>query len=198
MDAKLIDFGPGTHIERAAQMLVEAAAEHGEAVGKFNDIELHAASGYAPAAIVTFYNEETARRSEAYRASPEGRKAQREAHQRRRDLQTKHDWLMARLPKLDMSLPSDVLDWLCQVQECTDHIGVIVRKRTIIERLEEAGYKANENTGADYKDGDLHNMFRYLVGQALSGLKEGPAIHPIIHKFAGEWRRKFNIAAPSA
>ena len=92
-----------------------------------------------------------------------------------------------------MTNASAVLDWLCQMQECSDHIGVIVRKHTIVEAFERAGYKANENTGADYRAGDRNNAFRYLVGQALSGLKEGPAIHPILHKFAAEWRLQFNV-----
>ena len=186
-----VEFQPGESIEAAATRLCEAATEHGEATGTFNDIELHVVAGYDPGGVVSFYHEECQRRSEAWRASPEGRAAQRAAHAKRRDLQSRHDWLMARLPALVMSQPHDVLDWLCQMQEPSDHIGVIVRKHTIIEAFEKAGYKANENTGKDYKAGDRDSMFRYLVGQALAGLKEGPAIHPIIHRFADEWRKQF-------
>lgn len=186
-----VNFTPGETIDSAAIRLCEAAAASGEAEGKFNDIELHAAAGYAPAAVVAFYHEESQRRSDAWKASPEGKAAQRAAHAKRRDLQTRHDWLMARLPSLDMSDAHAVLEWLCQMQEPSDHVGVIVRRRTIVEVFEKARYRANENTGKDYQEGNRNNMFRYLVGQALAGLKEGPAIHPILHKFAAEWRAKF-------
>lgn len=191
-----IEFHPGESIDKAAIRLCEAANANGEATGTFNEIMLHATAGYAPDAVVTFYHEESKRRSDAWKASPEGKAAERAAHAKRRDLQSKHDWLVARLPKLVMSRPHDVLDWLCEMQEPSDHVGVIVRRRTIIETFEKAGYKANANTGKDYREGDRDNMFEYLVGQALAGLKEGPAIHPIIHQFADDWRKKFPSSVP--
>lgn len=79
------------------------------------------------------------------------------------------------------------------MQEPSDHAGVILRRETIVSAFERRGFKAGENCGADYKPDDRSNMFRYLVGQALSGLKDGPAIHPILHKFAAEWREQFGI-----
>jgi len=195
LDIVTVEFLGGTPIDDAAIDLVAAAERHGQAVGRFNGIELHAAAGYAPAGIVKFYNDECERRRAAYLASPEGQQAEAERNRRRQDLQSKHDALMARLPSLNMDNAHDVLDWLCEMQEPSDHVGVILRRNTIIERFETAGYKANENTGADYKPGDRWNMLRYLVGQALQGLKEGPAIHPILHKFADEWRARFPRAA---
>ena len=63
---------------------------------------------------------------------------------------------------------------------------------------EKVGYVAEANCGKDYKPGNRDNMFRYLVGQGLSGLKDGPAIHSIIHKFADEWRREFGITPETA
>lgn len=189
-----LEFSPGQSIDNAAIQLCAAAAEHGEAVGKFNDVELHAASGYAPTAIVSFYNEECERRAEAYRNSPEGKAAAAKSDRERASLQMKHDKLMARLPSLKWSSDADVLDWLCDMQPCTDRVGVIVRRSTIVQAFEKHGFKAGENTGADYKDGDRANMFRYLVGQALDGLKNGPAIHPILLKFSSEWRVRFATA----
>lgn len=182
-----IKFIAGTHIDSAAQQLCQAAVEHGEATGKFNDIELHAVSGYAPGAVVSYFLEESARRSQAYRNSPEGKADAEKSDKALASLQARHDQLMAHLPSLDWMDKDAVLAWLCEMQPCTDRVGVIVRRKTIIEAFEKHGFKANENTGADYKNGDRTNMFRYLVGQCLAGLKEGPAIHPIIHKFAAEW-----------
>lgn len=187
-----VEFLAGTSIDRAATQLCEAAAVHGEATGKFNDIELHAAAGYAPAGVVSFYHEECQRRAEAYRRSPEGRADAEESDRARVSLQARHDWLVARLPALDWSSDAAVLDWLCKMQPCTDRVGVIVRRNTIVQAFEKHGFKPGLNTGAAYKDGDRANMFRYLVGQALEGLS-GPAIHPILHKFAAEWRERFGV-----
>lgn len=187
-----VEFLAGTSIDGAATQLCEAAAKHGEAVGTFNDIELHAAAGYAPAGVVSFYHEECERRAKAYRNSPEGKAAARKSDQERAALQAQHDRLMARLPSLDWPSDVSVLNWLCDMQPCTDRVGVIVRRSTIVQAFEKHGFKAGENTGPDYKDGDRTNMFRYLVGQALEGL-DGPAIHPILLKFAAEWRERFCI-----
>lgn len=102
---------------------------------------------------------------------------------------------MRNLPSLDMNNDCAVLAWVCEMQEPSDHVGVIVRRETIVSAFEKAGYVAGANCGPDYRPGNRDNMFRYLVGQALDGLKNGPAIHPIIHKFADEWRREFTALA---
>lgn len=189
--AHVIKFLAGTHIDQAAEQLVAAAVEHGMATGEFNGIALTANALTTPADVVSYWNEEHEVRAAKWRASPEGRKAEQDRDQRRSDAQALHDRLMQSLSSLNMKDDSAVLNWLCQMQGPTDHSGVIVRRDTIVSAFEKAGYKAGANCGGDFKPNDRDNVFRYLVGQALSGLKEGPAIHPILHKFAGEWRVKF-------
>ena len=188
---KQIEFSPGTSIDEAAIRLCETAEAHSEATGTFNGVELHAVAGYAPAAVAKYYDEEQHRRGVAYRNSREGRKAAQDAEDRRAAAQAKHDALMRQLPTLNMADDAAVLAWLCDMQDQSDHSGVIVRRQTIVEKFEKAGYAAGANCGKDYRMGDRDNMFRYLVGQALDGLKNGPAIHPILHKFAAEWREQF-------
>lgn len=190
---KSVEFMAGTHIDDAAKQLVAAFAEHGPVKAKFNGIELTAGPGDTPEAIVVRYDLDQAAAGEAYRASAEGKRAAREADQRRADQQAIHDSLMRQLPSLNMQDDAAVLDWLCEMQGPSDHTGVIVRRQTIVSAFEKAGYVAGANCGSDYRDGDRANMFRYLVGQALSGLKEGPSIHPIINKFADEWREQFGV-----
>lgn len=190
-----VEFSPGQSIDNAAIELCAAAAEHGEAVGKFNDVELHATAGYVPAAVVSFYHEECERIGEAYRNSQEGKAAAAKSGRERASLQATHDKLMARLPSLDWSSDVAVLDWLCAMQPCTDRVGVIVRRSTIVQAFEKHGFEAGANCGEDYRPGDRANMFRYVVGQALDGLKNGPAIHPILNKFAAEWREQFGITS---
>lgn len=186
-----MDFMPGTHISEAARLLCERAKRDGVATGNFNDVTLRAGIEVTPEDIVAFYDREMARLADEYRRSPEGIAAAKRDDDERRQMQGEHDALVARLPALDMHDQHAVLDWICAMQEPSDRKGVIVKRETIVAHFEKAGYQANENTGPAYDGSDRKNSFRYLVGQALAGLKDGPAIHPIIHKFAGEWRERF-------
>jgi len=186
-----LDFGPGCHIKNAAEMLVAAAIEHGEARGFFNEIELRATASDTPDQIVAKWDRDFEARAEAYRKSPAGIKAAQESEHRRRAAQAKHDEMIAKLPSLDMMDREAVLDWLCAFQEPSDHVGVIVKRDTVVSHFESFGYKANANCGDDYDGNHIGNSYIYLVGQALAGLKDGPAIHPILHKFTAEWKARF-------
>lgn len=190
-----VKFLVGCHIDSAAEQLVAAAEDVGSAWGFFNDVKLNATRGAKAEDVVADWHAENKIRTEAYERSEAGKKAAADREARRRAAQSKHDSLMQELPSLDFSDFEAVLDWVCQMQEPSDHVGVIVRSQTIAAAFEARGYKANENCGEAYKRGDRENMFRYLIGQALSGLIEGPAIHPIIHKFADQWRAQFGRAA---
>ena len=191
---RTISFSLGEHISRAAEQLVAAAREHGSAIGWFNEIALTATAETTPKEVVEVFNRECELRAEAYRNSPEGKEAERQREAARSTAQQVHDALMAQLPSLNMADDEAVLDWFCQMQEPSDHVGVIVRRQTIVQAFEKHGFRANENCGADYRPGDRKNMHRYLVGQILSCLKEGLSIHPIFHKFAAEWRQQFGVA----
>lgn len=185
-----IQFGAGEHIEEAAQKLVTAAHEHGSACGTFNDILLTAKDGDTLAGILAAWRAESKARAEAYAASPEGIKAARDAADRRTAAQWKHDALMDVLPRLDFSDDTKVLDWLCEMQDPSDHVGVAVDKKAILDAFAAHGFLPGVNCGEDFNGADRDNMHRWLVGQALSTL-QSVAIHGIIHKFADEWRTKF-------
>lgn len=185
-----IDFSAGTHIDRAAMLLVAAAAEHGEAQGSFNDIMLTAKAGAAPADVVDLFNRESAARAEAWRNSPEGKAAEQRRVQAIADAQAKHDKLVLDLMTLDFKNPMAVLDWLCAIQDATDHVGVRVEKAVILDMFTGNGFKPGVNCGSDYKADDRDNSFRWLVGQALDGLQH-VAIHGVIHRFAADWKAKF-------
>jgi len=71
-----ITFHVGAHIMSAAHQLVSYAAErHTQVQGVFNDITLTAEADSKVEDIVVFYHAERERRAEAYRNSPEGKKA---------------------------------------------------------------------------------------------------------------------------
>lgn len=187
-----VKIGAGTHIDEAARELSEVAARMGTASAMFNDIRIEAQRGDSPAEIVTRWNATQEARAAAYRESPEGKAAEAARQEGRRGLQARHDALMDRLRTLDFESDVAVLDWLCEMQEPADHIGVISRTDTVIAKFEAAGFKASVNCGPDYRPGDRDNTFRYLVGQALDGFQRVGAPHSILLKFAAEWKAQFS------
>lgn len=190
-----VEFGVGCHIAKAAQMLVAAAKEHGAAVGTFNDFRLEADANSTVEGVVANFDALREAAAEAYRKSPEGTAAAREAVERAERLQAKHDSLVSEIPSLDFTNDIAVLDWLCAMQDPSDHIDVKVRRDTILSAFTKAGFKAGVNCGSDYRADDRDNTHRWIVGQALDGL-EHIAIHGIIHKFVAEWKAKFVSDAP--
>lgn len=192
-----VEFGAGCHISKAAEMLCAAADEHGEASGTFNDITLSATRGIEPAAVVADFEAKTAAAAKIYRESPAFRAAEERRQQTRREMQDRHDALMARLPALDWNDDVAVLDWCCEMQEPSDHVGVIVRRDTILAEFAKHSFTPNMRTGTDYIPDSRLVSHAYLIGQAMSGI-ESVAIHPIIHKFATEWKERFGIKAEGA
>lgn len=187
-----VSFMPGDHISAAAARLVEIAKDNAtETFGTFNDVEMRATPVSDPAEIVAVWERDMEAAARAYRESPEGRKAEEERQERRRQAQAKHDALMQQLPTLDWDSAVAVLDWFCAMQEPSDHVGVVVKRDSIVRAAEAHGYKPNMNVGPDFRRGHATNEYEYLIGQCLSGLTEGPAIHSIIHKFAADWKRRF-------
>lgn len=189
MNAVVI-FDAGMHISAAAARLCGVAKDQGSAVGDFNGIRLSADRSSTAEQIVAAFDRESAARAEAYRKSPEGIAAEERRNAERQRLQGIHDDLMARLPILEWThVP--ILDWLCAMQEPSDHIGVIVKRDTIVAEFAKHLYTPGMDCGADYQRGVKNSEFRYLVGQALDGLARGPSIHSILHKFVAEWKARW-------
>lgn len=187
----------GEDISTTAKRIVAMAKrEKGVVKAKFNDIELTANSDTTADSVVAFYGEESKRRGEAYRNSPEGKKAAREAEERRVALQQKHDALMQQLPTLNFADDVAVLDWLCEFQDPSDHTGVVKQNDAVIVAFAAHGYHPSVNTGKNFNESDRDNFARYIIGQALAGLQcEVGAVHQIVHKFVDDWKKKFlNVA----
>lgn len=186
----LTGFLPGMHISQAVDMLICAAQADGSAEGEFNDVTITAERGETADIILARYTAECERRAEAYRKSPEGVAAAASAKERTAYLQQAADCLMAALPNLDFSDEDAVLDWLCALQEPSDHIGVSINKNAVLVEFAKHDLRPNVNCGPDFDANDRHNFFAWLVGQALDGLAT-VAIHGLIHKFADDWRHAF-------
>lgn len=188
----MIELQPhiGQHVEDFAGDLVRAAAEHGAAKGTHNETEIIADTTSTVAALVAQWEQKQEAARVAYRNSPEGKAAAAKSEAERTDAQDLHDRLVRDLATLDFKNDVAVLDWICAIQDSTDRVGIAVDRTRILAAFEAAGFKPNVNCGPDFRASDRDNVFRYIVGQALDGLKT-VAIHGIIHKFAAEWKAKF-------
>lgn len=163
---------------------------------EFNDIELTANQDSNAESIVAYYGKEMARRAEVYRNSPDGKKAAREREERKAAAQQKHDDLMRSLPNPNFADDVAVLDWLCEFQDSSDDIGVVKQQDVVLAIFAANGYYPSVNTGKDFNKDNRDNFARYIIGQALDNLQcEVGAIHPIIHKFTDDWKKKFLVAA---
>lgn len=180
---------PGENVEHTARRLCAAAKIHGAARTKFNDIFLSASPESTAAEIVKEFLAESERRHEAYKASPEGRAAERAAQERRQAMQATADRLMQSLPTLDFTNAGAVLDWLAAMQGPSDLVGVSVPKAQIVEAFAAHGFYPGVNCGPDFRRGDRDNELHWLVGQALETLDKMGAIHGIFLRFADDWRR---------
>ena len=182
----------GENVSETAKRIIAMANESKETItANFNDITLTANEGDKAEAIVTFYHEESGRRAEAYRNSPEGKKAAREAEERKQKMQQKHDALMQQLPSLDFNDDVAVLDWLCEFQDPSDYIGVSTQKDVVLATFAAHGYHPSVNCGKEFNGEDRNNFKHWLVGQALDGLQKVGAIHQVIQKGTPFLRQQF-------
>jgi hypothetical protein len=185
-----ISFYPGEDIISAARRLTKAAHASGYATGIFNDVVLEAHSDTSGHDVVMHYHRECSRRKAEYEASPAGQAALMVREEERQRLQSLHDELVAQLDDLDFSYDVDVIDWLSQMQEPSDRIGVAVDRERILAAFRSHGLVPGMDVGPQFNADDRASFYRWLVGQALEGI-ERISIHGVFHKFAREWREKF-------
>jgi len=183
----------GESISKAAERMVALAKEtKGNVRAKFNDIQLTATEDSTAKDIVTDFHTKIQEAVEKYRKSPEGQRVVRESEERRQEAQRKADVLMEQLPNLDFNNQEAVLVWICEFQNPSSRIGVVKDQEKVLRIFAEHGYQPGVNTGEAFNGEDSDNFARYIIGQALDGLRDDVgAIHHIVHKFTDEWKKKF-------
>lgn len=187
-----MNISPGTHISAAATALVAEANRIGKpATMTFNGIDLTALPGGDAASIVSDHDRLSAESAERWRASIAGQAAAAESVAQITRLQAVVDDLVARLPSLDFDSHGSVIDFLAELQPCTDRIGITVQSAAVVAAFADHGLTPNMCVGWNTSSPTEDVFYRWLVGQALDGLTKGPAIHGVFHKFANEWRAKW-------
>ena len=188
---------PGEKIDETAETMVTLAKEHKEPVtARFNGISLTAKPHNSPVDILESFNLHSDRRQTEYRKSPAyaKRKAQEEEETKRK--QAIIDQAVKELSTLNFSKLPAVINWLDSIQEATDWIHVLVPKKFIMETFERNGFEANVNCGDSFNSENEDNSGRWLIGQALDGIKTVGAIHGMFHSFARDWRARFGHPSP--
>lgn len=177
--------GAGIHISAACQEAVAFAKQHGESqTFTFNDITITATPETDPAALSAEFSAKQEANHKAWQDSPEGRQ---HAENRRLEIcrkQAQHDTLVNDLPRVLMERRDALMRWLAMFAEAADDVGVVRKLPVVIAALEGAGYSSNDALGLDKREYDKPAiMCAYIVGQALSCMKNGMPPHPMTGSF---------------
>lgn len=183
----------GENVSTTAERMIALAKEtKGSVRTKFNDIELTATEKSTAEDIVSNFQTKITEASETYRKSPEGQRAARESEERKDEAQRRADALMEQLPNLDFNNQEAVLNWICDFQDPSGHIGIVNNQGEVLKIFAEHGYQPGVNTGEAFNGEDRDKFARWVVGQALDGLRgDVGAIHQVVHKFTDDWKKKF-------
>lgn len=157
----------------------------------FNEATFCVSPGDKPQEVVKRWQKETKRRSEKYQDSTAGKREAKEYRKNLVEKQKKHDNLIIELDKIDFTNDLSVLKWICNFQNTIDYRGVKVNSLKILSIFKKHGYFPNENVEIDFQKNDRENYTRYIIGQALDGLKYDDLIHPFVHFFVDKWKKAF-------
>lgn len=181
--------GVGIHIDDACKEAVAMAQRLKTPIDfSFNEIELVAFPDSDAIGLSQGYSAAREKRVQAYRESPEGKKAAQERAAEIARKQDLHDSLVRGLKTAINTGMDSVIAWLRPFQEASDYRGVKSDFVAVIATFEAAGYEANENTGlprAHYSSRPI--MGRYIIGQAIACMKNGMPPHQITHTFAEKY-----------
>lgn len=160
----------GTTINNAADEMVKLANEHGEqVVADFNGIEIIANPGDNASTIVTYYQEESHKRHEAWLNSPEGQaaeKARKEAAERA---------AAAAAEGVKEFSVSDQDAWALWQQNNQSGYGACVmryaaRWANLMEVKMAAGAKLEDIASETSHEADLEGITGFMYGAAVSVL----------------------------
>lgn len=185
-----IPYSPtaGTHISEAIEKAISLATGHRDPVEfSFNGVCLIVNEESAPAEVEKLFYMTLELNGKAHDTPI--RRAEEEA--RRRKYQEELDAFLPTLHALDMASQSDVLHWLCNFETLSSWTFVNFDRERVLAKFTEAGYVPSDfckdvDESVDQwrervgRDGE----FRWIVGQALDGIKHIGCPHQMIHTFS--------------
>lgn len=194
------DPTPGTHIDDAIITALAIARQRGDDVTfTFNGVDMVVAADVAmgTAAFVDYHKvwaDKMEANAAAYRASPEGIRAQQEANERLARCKEGNALLSASLPSALLGPVVGLLDWLCDLERY-GHVDAPVDYPGLAQDFIAAGYLPNVNVDTAFHKDDPDNFARYIIGQCVASMTHGMPPHGIIHKFVDDWKAAFVATA---
>ncbi|MFA7204994.1 MAG: hypothetical protein WC102_01560 [Saccharofermentanales bacterium] len=171
-----------------ANMHAAAIANDCTVKAVFNDYELVITPTTDPTEILHKYNVDMAVREVEYRGSPEYKQRQEELTQQKEVQKRKIELLCKHYP--DFNDLDAVVTWLEHASECNI---ISLKPYGIVEKFELEGYEINTNCYDKFDINSKDNFGKWLVGQALNGIKTVGSIHPIFKNHAQQWRDRFGV-----
>lgn len=190
------DASIGASINQSLKECLVKARSSGVTVTlrNFNGVDVTVAPTATIEEVETVWQSAMDRIAEEYRNSPAGRKEAREAKERLKHSQHECDRLLAQLESYDDHPATDkIVAWVAEFSEYADHIGVKYDMAALISKLEQFGYVANAHVAKSNREKkNVKNLSRqvmgeYIIGQAISCIKNGMPPHPVVMRFAKEY-----------
>lgn len=181
----------GTSINAACREAVNLATQgNTEITFTFNGIALEAAPSATPEGLVARWHLLFDAEREAYRNSPEGKKA---AAERDAEILRKQTELNATVEALPKILRTDnhlnaLIKWIGELVEPSDDVDVAWNPARIVVRLESAGYIENKHVGRSPEwFNTRERMGWYIIGQAINCMNKGMGPHPVTLSFCKKY-----------
>lgn len=185
---KTVQYTPrcGTHIDDVSRIAWETAnLDNCRVAFTFNGIDLTVEPTDNPDTAAKWYEAECKVRAAAYRASEAGRAAAAARVARLASAQKTLDALIADMG--DMSDPKRAVAFVRDLASVADDVGLVWNKKSVARRLKSAGWVASANRGNAFRADDRENVAGWIVGQALSMMRNGMPPHPMLADFAEKW-----------
>lgn len=182
IEARLVE-----HITQAAQRMVDAAPSQ----CTFNGIVLVANVGTTAGDIVAEFHRGFDAMVKAKRESPEGRAQAQRDEERCTQAQRQAEALVAELDAINYDDIDAVVAWFERAVDPLGHRGVVVDRARIVEAFRSHGYEPNVNCGPAFDGNDADNFARYIIGQAMCGIRTVGSPHHLVCMFAAQWRERF-------
>jgi hypothetical protein len=184
-----IEGKPGEHILDVAKRAVEAARREGGAVVlEFNGARVPVEPHDTADAVYAKWDAEMEARRRAY-WTPERTAARDAEHARDRAAVAEHE---ATLDVIDLAHQPAAIRWLCRMEEMAKVHAPFSTSR-VLQAFFAAGYGIGgycsvpgESEAEWAARVGLDGRRRWLIGQALDGVRSVGAPHGVIHKFAAD------------
>ena len=184
-----LEANPGEHISDYASRCYNIAKRYATIVeGQFNGATFDTKGCSSARDVLKRLELELNKNQETYQKSDRYKDIQAATKQKTKQQQVIATKLVGELDALNWSSFSDILDWLCNIQQAADYVGVSIDTEKIVQTFKKNGFFTNVNTDDDFDGNDEENVARYIIGQALDGFETVGAPHPVLLSFVEKWK----------